>query len=201
MKVTMHGSSESLELADQLFSAKFNEPLVHQVVTAYMAGARQGTKAQKSRSDVRGGGARPWRQKGTGRARAGTTRGPLWTGGGATFAARPRDFSQKVNRKMYRAALRSMLSELMRQDRVIVTEEIAVSAPRTKELKVLLEGFGLNRALIVVEAFSESLWLAARNLPDVAVTDAASVDPLSLVAADRILLTAGAARLLEERLK
>jgi large subunit ribosomal protein L4 len=166
-----------------------------------MAGARHGSKAQKSRSDVRGGGAKPWRQKGTGRARAGTSRSPLWAGGGATFAARPRDFSQKVNRKMYRAALRSMLSELIRQDRVIVTEEITVSAPRTKELKALLASFGLDRGLIVVEAFSENLWLAARNLPDVAVTDVASVDPLSLVAADQILLTAGAARLLEERLK
>jgi large subunit ribosomal protein L4 len=200
MKVKVHGSSASIELADQLFSAKFNEPLVHQVVTAYMAGTRQGTKAQKSRSDVRGGGSKPWRQKGTGRARAGTSRSPLWTGGGATFAARPRDFTQKVNRKMYRAALRSMLSELMRQDRVIVTEEVAVSAPRTKELKALLSGLGLERGLIVVEAFSENLWLAARNLPDLAVTDARSVDPVSLVAADKIVLTAAAARILEERL-
>ena len=200
MKVKMHGSSASIELADDLFSAKFNEPLVHQVVTAYLAGARQGTKAQKSRSDVRGGGAKPWRQKGTGRARAGTASSPLWTGGGATFAAKPRNFAQKVNRKMYRAALRSVLSELLRQDRIVLVDEFKVSAPRTKELKQLLEPIGFDRGLIVVEAFDANLWLAARNLPDLAVDDAPSVDPVSLVAADKILMTAAATRVLEERL-
>jgi len=200
MKFKVHGSSTSIDLADQLFAARFNEPLVHQIVTAYMAAGRSGTKAQKRRSDVRGGGAKPWRQKGTGRARAGTSRSPLWTGGGVTFAARPRDFAQKVNRKMYRAALRSMLSELVRQDRIVVVEELSVGAPRTKELKTLLGPLGFERGLIIAEAFSENLWLAARNLPDIEVSEARGVDPLSLVRADKVLMTAAAVRVLEERL-
>ena len=200
MKVKMHGSSASIELADELFAAEFNEPLVHQVVTAYLSGGRRGTKAQKTRSEVRGGGSKPWRQKGTGRARAGSSRSPLWVGGGRAFAARTRDFSQKVNRKMYRAALRSMLSELLRQDRVVVIEELSVAAPRTKELKGVLEGVGIGHGLIVVEAFSENLWLAARNLPNLGVAEARSVDPVSLVAAEKVLMTAAAVRILEERL-
>lgn len=202
MKVKVQGASAGLELADESFAASFNEPLVHQVVTAYLAGARQGTKAQKTRSDVSGGGIKPWRQKGTGRARAGTSRSPIWVGGGRTFAARPRDHRQKVNRKMYRAALRSMLSELLRQDRLIIANEIAVAEPRTKALKAVLAGLGVGeRCLLVVEAFSEPLWLAARNLPHVFVVEASGVDPVSLVGAERVVVTAAAARMLEERLK
>jgi len=200
MKVKLHDNEETLEIADTLFGAKFNEPLVHQVVTAYLAGQRSGTKAQKRRSDVRGGGAKPWRQKGTGRARAGTSRSPLWVGGGRAFAARPRDYSQKVNRKMYRAALRSMFSELLRQDRLVLTQELGVSAPKTKELKSKLAALGVVTGLLIVEAFDENLWLAARNLPGLYVTDIAAVDPASLAGSDKVVLTVAAAKILEERL-
>lgn len=200
MKVRLHNEKGSLDIADSMLGAKFNEPLVHQVVTAYLAGQRSGTKAQKSRGEVRGGGSKPWRQKGTGRARAGTTRGPLWIGGGRTFAAKPRKFDQKVNRKMYRAALRSVLSELLRQERLLLTSEFKVTAPKTKELKTKLAEFGVDRGLIVVEAFDENLWLAARNLPDVFCLDIASLDPMSLVGSDKVIMTAAAAKILEERL-
>jgi len=200
MKVQLQDNKEAVELADSLFGAKFNEPLIHQVVTAYLAGQRSGTKAQKTRADVSGGGAKPWRQKGTGRARAGTSRGPLWVGGGRAFAARPRNFDQKVNRKMYRAALRSVLSELLRQERLLLTAEIKVAAPKTKELKARLAELGVQDCLIVVEAFDENLWLAARNLPNVFCLDASGVDPLSLVGSEKVVMTAAAAKLLEERL-
>jgi len=200
MKVQLTGSSKSVEFADATFGARFNEPLVHQVVTAYLAGQRAGTKAQKRRSDVAGGGSKPWRQKGTGRARAGTTRGPIWIGGGRAFAARPRSFEQKVNRKMYRAAMRSVLSELLRQDRLLLVEEFAVSAPKTKEVVARLTELGIERGLVVVEAFDEKLWLGARNLPHVFCLAAAEVDPLSLVGSDKIVMTTAAAKLIEERL-
>lgn len=200
MKVSLLNNKDTVELTDALFGAKFNEPLVHQVVTAYLAAQRAGTKRQKNRSDVRGGGAKPWRQKGTGRARAGTNRSPLWIGGGKAFAARPRDFRQKVNRKMYRAALKSIFSELLRQERLLVAQELAVSAPKTKELKEKLDALGVTRALLVVEAFDRNLWLAARNLPHVFVDDIASVDPASLASADTVVMTVAAAKLLEERL-
>src|SRR5690554_2242316 len=157
MKVKLHGSGESVELADASFAAPFNEPLVHQVVVAYLAGARSGTKAQKSRAEVRGGGAKPWRQKGTGRARAGSSRSPIWIGGGATFAAKPRSFDQKVNRKMYRGAMRSVLSELLRQDRLMLTEAFGVSAAKTKEVRTKLNDLGVTRGLVVVEAFDQDL--------------------------------------------
>jgi len=199
MKVKLYGSGESVELADASFAAPFNEPLVHQVVVAYMAGARAGTKAQKTRAEVRGGGAKPWRQKGTGRARHGSTRSPIWVGGGRAFAARPRNFDQKVNRKMYRGALRSILSELVRQDRLVLTETFAVSAPKTKEVVAKLAEIGLTKGLIVVEGFDLNLWLAVRNLPDVDVVDASSVDPVSLVAAERVVMTVPAAKILEGR--
>lgn len=201
MKVKVHGASAGLELADSLFDARYNEALIHQVVTAYMAGSRQGTKAQKRRSDVRGGGIKPWRQKGTGRARAGTSRSPIWVGGGRAFAAVPRDHSVKVNRKMYRGALRSVVSELIRQERLSFASEIAVNEPRTRELKPLLADLGLSRGLIVVEAFDENLWLAARNLPGLFIETAAMVSPYSLVAAEQVVMTSAAARLLEERMK
>ena len=200
MKLSLQGKKSSIEVAEAAFGADFNEPLVHQVVTAYLAGARAGTKAQKGRSDVRGGGAKPWRQKGTGRARAGTSRSPIWVGGGRTFAARPRDFTQKVNRKMYRGAMRSMLSELVRQERLIVMDAFGVSAPKTKELRVKLQELGTDNALIVVEGFDENLWLAARNLPHVEVLEARSINPASLAKYDQVIITVAAVKILEERL-
>jgi large subunit ribosomal protein L4 len=190
----------TVEVSDATFGKEFNEALVHQVVTAYLAGARQGTRAQKNRSDVRGGGKKPWRQKGTGRARAGTIRSPIWRGGGVTFAARPQDHSQKVNRKMYRAAMRSILSELVRQERLVVVDEFAVEAPKTKQLVAKLEDLGLERVLIVTEELDEKLYLAARNIPNVDVIDAAAADPVSLVAFDKVLVTVSALRKFEEKL-
>jgi len=191
----------TLELADATFGAAFNEPLVHQVVTAYLAGARAGTKAQKNRSEVSGSGKKPWKQKGTGRARVGSIRSPIWVGGGRTFAARPRSFEQKVNRKMHRGAMRAILSELLRQDRLLVTPELAVSAPKTKELRGKFEKLGFTKGLVVVEAFDTNLWLAARNLPNVDLLEARLIDPVSLVGADKIVITAAALKMVEERLK
>ena len=193
--------SGTLELADATFGAEFNAPLVHQVVTAYLAGARAGTKAQKNRSDVSGSGKKPWKQKGTGRARVGSIRSPIWVGGGRTFAARPRSFEQKVNRKMYRGAMRSVLSELVRQERLIVTPELTLSATKTKELRGKLEQLGFTTGLIIVEAFDMKLWLAARNLPNVAVLEAQLIDPVSLVGADKIVVTAAALKIVEERVR
>lgn len=201
MKVKLQGKNSKVDLADSSFAVAFNEPLVHQVVTAYLAGARAGTKAQKTRSQVRGGGAKPWRQKGTGRARAGTIRSPIFTGGGRAFAARPRDFSQKVNRKMYRGAMRSVLSELIRQERLLLTEKFGVSAPKTKELKTKLDELQVKNVLIVVEGFDENLCLAARNLVHVDVLEADTVDPVSLVGHENVVMTVAAAKMLEERLK
>ena len=199
MKVQLTGTKESVEVGDAMFGARFNEPLVHQVVTAYLAGQRSGTKAQKRRSDVRGGGAKPWRQKGTGRARAGTSRSPVWVGGGRAFAARPRNYDQKVNRKMYRAAMRSVLSELLRQERLLLVESFSVDEPKTKKVKAELAALEVERGLIVVEAFDQNLWLATRNLPNVFCLEAAEIDPLSLVGSDRIVMTVAAAKLIEER--
>ena len=206
MKVTLNngkgkGGSGTLELADATFGAEFNEALVHQVVTAYLAGARAGTKAQKTRAEVSGSGKKPWKQKGTGRARVGSIRSPIWVGGGRTFAARPRDFTQKVNRKMYRGAMRSVLSELLRQERLIVTPELGLSAAKTKELKGQLDTLGFTTGLVVVEAFDMKLWLAARNLPGVDVLEAQLIDPVSLVGADKVVITAAALKIVEERLK
>lgn len=199
MKVKLHGSGESVELADDSFAAPFNEALVHQVVVAYLAGARAGTKAQKTRAEVRGGGAKPWRQKGTGRARHGSTRSPIWVGGGRAFAARPRQFDQKVNRKMYRRALRSVLSELFRQDRLVLIDAFAVGEPKTKTVRAKLADLGVERGLVVVEGFDMNLWLSVRNLPDVDVVDASAVDPVSLVSAERVVMTLPAAKILEGR--
>ena len=200
MKLRLNDESASVELSDTAFGADFNEPLVHQVVTAYLAGRRQGNKAQKNRAQVRGGGSKPWRQKGTGRARAGTIRSPVWVGGGRAFAARPRDFTQKVNRKMYRGAMRSMLSELLRQERLVLTQAFSVDAAKTRELVAKLDALELDSTLIVVEGVDRNLLLAARNLPRVAVKEAQSVDPVSLIAHDKVLMTVAAAKLLEERL-
>ena len=194
-------SGGSIELADTAFAADFNEALVHQVVTAFQAKARQGTKAQKNRSAVRGGGAKPWRQKGTGRARAGTIRSPIWVGGGRAFAAQPRDYSQKVNRKMYQGAMRSILSELVRQERIVVVDKIKLEAPKTKELVAKLADLGVGEnTLIVVEEYKTKLCLAARNLPYVDVLDTREVNPVSLIRFDKVVATEGALKVLEERL-
>lgn len=201
MKLKLHGGETSVELNDSFFAADFNEALVHQVVTAYLSGRRRGTKAQKTRAQVRGGGAKPWRQKGTGRARAGSIRSPIWVGGGRAFAAQPRNFSQKVNRKMYRGAMKSMFSELIRQDRLVIAEEFSVSAPKTKELKSKLKELGLENVLIVIEAVDANLFLAARNLSRVHVQEVQTVDPASVASHDHVLMTVAAVKLLEERLQ
>ena len=190
----------SVDVAEAAFGAKFNEALIHQVVTAYQAGSRAGTKAQKNRAAVSGGGAKPWNQKGTGRARAGTIRSPIWVGGGRTFAAKPRNFDQKVNKKMYRAALRSMLSELIRQDRLVVVNDLAIDAPKTKLLATKLKEYELNNVLILNEAFDEKLFLAARNLPNVGICDVAAMDPVVLIRFEKVLVTLPALKLIEERL-
>lgn len=199
MKLKLAGSG-SVDVAETAFGVEFNEALVHQVINAYLAGARAGTKAQKNRSSVRGGGIKPWRQKGTGRARAGTIRSPIWVGGGRAFAAKPRDHSQKVNKKMYRSALRSVFSELVRQGRLVIVEQLSLEAPKTRLLVEQLERMGLSDVLILNEAFDENVFLAARNLPHVGVCDVASVDPLVLIRFEKLLLTLPALKLIEERL-
>ena len=199
MTLKLHAGGQ-VEVSEAAFGRDFNETLVHQVVTAYMAQARSGTKAQKNRAAVRGGGIKPWRQKGTGRARAGTIRSPIWVGGGRTFAAQPRDYGQKVNRKMYRAAMQSMFSELVRQERLLVVEEFGVEAPKTKELAGKLKELGLTNVLIVVEGFDEKLFLASRNLPHVEVIEATGVDPVSLARFENVLITVAAVKRVEERL-
>ena len=199
MKLKMQGSG-SVDVADAAFAADFNEALVHQVVTAYLAGARAGTKAQKNRAAVRGGGAKPWRQKGTGRARAGTIRSPIWVGGGRAFAAQPRNHEQKVNKKMYRAALRSVFSELVRQDRLVVVDKLELEAPKTKLLAGKLKELELDNVLILNEAFDEKVFLAARNLPNVGICDAGSIDPVVLIRFEKVLITLPALKLIEERL-
>ena len=193
------GASE-LEVADATFGREYNEALVHQVVVAYMAAGRAGTKRQKSRAEVRGGGRTPHSQKGTGSARAGSIRSPIWVGGGRAFAARPRDYSQKVNRKMYRGAMRSLLSELARTEHMVVVPAIELEAPKTKLLMDHLKGLSLENVLIVVEAFEEKLFLAARNLPSVEVLTVAQLDPVSIARHHKVLVTVGAIKMLEERL-
>ena len=204
MKLKLIGSgaqAQDVQVSDTAFAREYNETLVHQVVVAYMAAGRAGTKAQKTKAEVRGGGIKPWRQKGTGQARAGSIRSPIWVGGGRAFAAKPRDFAQKVNRKMYRAALQAMLSQLAREDRLQVVNGIELEAPKTKlllqKLKELNQG---DKVLVLVEAFDEKLELASRNLPYVDVLPVSALDPLSLVRHDQVLATVGAVRLLEERL-
>jgi large subunit ribosomal protein L4 len=203
MELNVHalgGAGGSVQVSDAVFGADFKEALVHQVVTAYMAGARAGTKAQKTRSEVSGGGRKPWRQKGTGRARSGSTRSPIWRKGGVTFAAVPRSYEQKVNRKMYRGALRAILSELVRQDRLIVVDDFAVDAPRTKTLLAKLGQIGASDALIVVDQPDENLFLAGRNVYAVDIRDVTEVDPVSLVAFEKVVVSKGALQKLEERL-
>ena len=199
MDLNVQGGS-SIQVSDAVFGADYKEALIHQVVTAYMAGARAGTKAQKNRSAVSGGGAKPWRQKGTGRARAGTIRSPLFRHGGVTFAASPRNYEQKVNKKMYRGALRSILSELVRQERLVVVDSFSVDVPKTKQLVGKLKELGIDGALIVVEELDENLMLAARNLYHVDARGVHELDPVSLIGFDKVIITAGALKQLEEKL-
>lgn len=201
MKLKMVSGAAELQVSEAAFGHKFNEALVHQVITAYRNAGRAGTKAQKSRAEVSGGGKKPWSQKGTGQARAGSNRSPIWVGGGKTFAAKPRDFEQKVNRKMYRGALRSMLSELARTERLVVTESFGLEAPKTKLLAGQLKAWSLGSVLIVVEATDEKLFLAARNLPHVEVIEVSGLNPLALARHDKVLMTVGAVKMLEERLQ
>lgn len=193
-------SSASLSVSESVFEKPYNESLIHQLVTRYLAGGRAGTKAQKSRSDVSGGGAKPWRQKGTGRARAGTSRGPIWRGGGVTFAASPRNFKQKLNKKMYRGGMRSIFSELLRQERLFIDNEIALTDPKTKALAGYLKQWRGKRMLLVTGEVNANLELASKNLAGITVLSAGSVDPVSLVGAELILLTEQAAKVIEERL-
>ena len=199
MELMVKGA-DALTVSETTFGRDFNEALVHQVVVAYAAGARQGTRAQKTRSEVSGGGAKPWRQKGTGRARAGTIRSPIWRTGGVTFAAKPQDHSQKVNKKMYRGAMKSILSELVRQERLIVVDNFSVEAPNTKELVAKLKELELTDALIVTSEVDENLFLAARNLYKVDARDVAGIDPVSLIAFDKVVMTAEAVKQVEEML-
>ncbi|WP_340121063.1 50S ribosomal protein L4 [Methylobacter svalbardensis] len=193
-------SSGSVEVAEAIFGQSFNETLVHQLVVRHLAGARAGTKAQKTRSDVSGGGAKPWRQKGTGRARSGTTRSPIWRTGGVSFAARPRNYEQKLNKKMFRVGVRSILSELVRQDRLVVSNDILPSSPKTKELNARIKAIEAKRILIVVESVDANLALASRNIPYVEVIEAINLSPVLLVSADKVIATPGALKQLEERL-
>src|SRR5882757_2959785 len=201
MQLKLVNGSGALQVSEAAFGTKFNEALVHQVMTAYRATGRAGTKAQKSRAEVRGGGKKPWAQKGTGQARAGSSRSPIWVGGGRTFAAKPRDFTQKVNRKMYRGAIRSMLSELARTERLVVTDGIVLEAPKTRLLANQLKEWSLEKVLIVVEATDEKLYLAARNLPYVEVIEATALNPVALAAYEKVLMTVAAVKRIEERLQ
>jgi large subunit ribosomal protein L4 len=193
-------SSGSMEVAEAIFGQSFNETLIHQLVVRHLAGARAGTKAQKTRSDVSGGGAKPWRQKGTGRARSGTTRSPIWRTGGVSFAARPRNYEQKLNKKMFRVGIRSILSELLRQDRLVVSNDILPSSPKTKELNVRIKAIDAKRILIIVENVDANLALASRNIPYVEVIEAINLSPVLLVSADKVIATPGALKIIEERL-
>ena len=190
----------TVAVSEANFAREYNEALVHQVVTAYLSGARQGTRAQKTRSEVAGGGKKPWRQKGTGRARAGTIRSPIWRSGGVTFAAKPQDHSQKVNRKMYRAAMRSILSELARTDRLMIVEALDVEQPKAKLLVETLKGYGVDNVLIVADNVDKNLYLASRNLHKVDVRDVEGADPVSLIAYDKVMITVDAVKKFEEAL-
>ena len=201
MELKVINGGASLKVSDETFGKEFNQSLVHQVVTAYRNGGRAGTKAQLTKAEVRGGGRKPRPQKGGGTSRAGSTRSPIWVGGGRAFAAKPRDFAQKVNKKMYRGAIQSMLSELVRQDRLIVTPAFTVDAPKTKLVAAELKKLGLEKVLIIVEGIDEKLFLGARNLPHVEVLPVALLNPLSLVSYDKVLITVGAVKLIEERLQ
>ena len=198
MDLQIHNSKETITVSDAVFGLEYKESLIHQLVTAYQAAGRSGTVAQKSRSAVRGGGAKPWAQKGTGRARAGTSRSPLWRSGGTTFAAQPRDYTQKLNKKMYRTGMRSILSELNRNQRLLVVEDITVDAPKTKQMVAKLAELGVGKTLIVTETGDETLYLSARNIPYVEVSDVAGMNPVNLIRYDNVVVTVGAVRAIEE---
>ncbi len=200
MELVVKDAQSALTVSETTFGREFNEALIHQVVVAYAAGARQGTRAQKTRAEVAGSGKKPWRQKGTGRARAGDAQSPIWRSGGVTFAAKPQDHSQKVNKKMYRGAIKSILSELVRQDRLVVVEKFEIDAPKTKVLVQKLKDFGLEDVLIVTANLDENLFLAARNLHKVDVRDAQGIDPVSLIAFDKVVMTVDAVKQIEEML-
>ncbi|NOS75416.1 MAG: 50S ribosomal protein L4 [Methyloglobulus sp.] len=193
-------TANNVDALESVFGQTYNETLIHQLVTRYLAGARAGTKAQKTRSDVSGGGAKPWKQKGTGRARAGTTRSPVWRTGGVAFAARPRNYEQKLNKKMFRVGIRSILSELLRQDRLLVSDAIVPTSPKTKEFNAKLKDIDARRVLIIVDKIEANLALASRNIPNVEVIEAENLSPILLVAADKIIATSAAIKRLEERL-
>lgn len=197
MELQLHQSQDTVSVADVVFGAAYNEPLIHQVVTAYQASGRAGTKAQKTKGEVSGGGRKPWKQKGTGRARAGSIRSPLWRGGGRAFAARPRSFRQKVNRKMYRGAMRSVLSELVRQRLLLVSEDFMVDSPKTGLLLKKLDSVGVRDVLIITDGVGQNLFFASRNMPQVTVCDAETLNPLALLAHERVLITAPAVRKVE----
>lgn len=202
MELQINGSKKKLEVSDAVFGCDFNEALIHQVVTAYLNAGRAGTKAQKNRSAVSGGGIKPWRQKGTGRARAGTTRGPIWRKGGVTFAAQPRSYEQKVNKKMYRGAIKSILSELLRMERLVVVESLSIEAPKTKNFIAMLDTLKVNQnVLIITDTVEENLYLASRNLPNVSLCDVVAMDPVSLVGYETVLVTVSALKQIEELLK
>ena len=200
MDIAIHNTKKTVSVSDDAFAASFNEALVHQLVVSYMSAGRAGTKAQKNRSDASGGGAKPWRQKGTGRARAGTIRSPIWRSGGVTFAATPRDFSQKLNKKMYRVGMRSLVSELVRQERLILIDKLGVTEPKTRLMQARLEELGVNDALVLTDGLDSAVYLAARNLPNVQVMDIAIVDPVSLIRQEKIVIDEAALKKLEERL-
>ena len=200
MDIAIHNSNKKVSVSDDAFAAGFNETLVHQLIVSYLAAARAGTKAQKNRSAVRGGGAKPWRQKGTGRARAGTIRSPLWRGGGVTFAATPRDYGTKLNKKMYRAGLRSLVSELVRQERLVVIDKLGVTEPKTRQMRARLQELGVDNALVLTDGLDSAVYLAARNIPDVHVMDVEIVDPVSLVKPEKVVIEEAALKKLEERL-
>jgi len=193
-------NSKGIDIPESVFGKDFNESLIHQVVVSYLAGARQGSAKQKNRSEVRGGGKKPYRQKGTGRARAGTIRSPLWRGGGVTFASRPRDFSKKVNKKMYRAAIRSIFSELLRQDRLVAIEKPVLEKPKTKEIAKLLKEFSLSKVLIITDELDINLYLSARNIPNVDVITVQDINPVILIKANKVAVTEDALKLIEERI-
>ncbi len=200
MDIAIHQSNKKVSVSDDAFGAEFNEALVHQLVVSYMSGGRAGTKAQKSRSTASGGGAKPWRQKGTGRARAGTIRSPIWRSGGVTFAATPRDYSKKINKKMYRVGMRSLVSELVRQQRLILIDKLGVSEPKTAAMHKRLNELGVDDALILTDGLDSNVYLAARNIPNIQVMDVEIVDPLSLVKQKHVVIDQAALKKLEERL-
>ena len=200
MDIAIHNSKKTVSVSDAAFGASFNEALVHQLVVSYMATGRAGSKAQKNRSAVRGGGAKPWRQKGTGRARAGTIRSPLWRSGGVTFAAGPRDYSKKLNKKMYRVGMRSIVSELLRQERLLLIDQLGVTEPKTRQMKARLDELGVDNALVLTDGLDSAVYLAARNIPNIQVMDIAIVDPVSLIRPDKVVIDEAALKKLEERL-